>query len=351
MSEQADEQASTQQVDRSDSVAPTHDQQRTAVLGDLCEEQWETALQVLETHLETYRLEAFEAFCDNHLDVMFQGKKSRQDILKGYVRWSRKLDEEQGERKVNKSTLSTIQGWFSTEPRESACENNNTDGRVPRTQLYNVSRALRRLVALDLFLQQNQAALFSEQDMMAFEAWRKELIELGIVTSPHLQPETNRRVLFLDVNRLLERVRTYSAEKSANRLLLVSFGLFLSLGMDTVSTEQGLLVIETLRNTSLVSILSLIPREANSKIRQLTYGCLAVKVKGVYLIDPPMWLSAFMRLVSVFLSTKLLGRFSVLTGPEGSKQMIEGLGGSDKVVNWQAFDGQLEPGPGHLDWI
>lgn len=103
--------------------------------------------------------------------------------------------------------------------------------------------------------------------------------------------------------------------------------------------KNGLIFIENLDKMGMIATFSLMPMKLSTKLDRLTIGVLPIKMKALYMLDIPRWVSIFMKFLGIFLSKKMKKRLIVLKEWSALEEIV---GGKERIpVGFGKSDGSL----------
>ena len=79
-----------------------------------------------------------------------------------------------------------------------------------------------------------------------------------------------------------------------------------------VAQGKGLIFVYDMDKLGMVKTFTMMPTKLAAKLDRLTIGVLHVKMKALYCMDSPRWVSLLMKLMGVFMSKKMKERFVMM---------------------------------------
>lgn len=108
---------------------------------------------------------------------------------------------------------------------------------------------------------------------------------------------------------------------------------------DENAQKNGMKFVYNVDKMGLMASFTLMPAKLSTKLDRLTIGVLPVKMKGMYMLDAPTWMTVFMKVIGVFMSKKMRDRI-VFVKDWGKVDEIFGLQVTPKAFG--KLEGKLE---------
>jgi len=90
-----------------------------------------------------------------------------------------------------------------------------------------------------------------------------------------------------------------------------------------VAQEKGLIFVYDMDKLGMVKSFTMMPTKLAAKLDRLTIGVLPIKMKALYMLDSPGWMSLLMKLMGVFMSKKMKERFVMMDDWKKLEEMFD----------------------------
>jgi len=199
---------------------------------------------------------------------------------------------------------------------------------------YNISKAFRRLDSYASWMEANRAVLSKELS----DAIKKEAHAMLPMKLTFTQDKT--LVWWIDMASIKNKdIKAYDHDLTLLYFVWVCHAVLFK--------SETLVLVENLEKVGMFQLFTMIPADLSAKLDRLTIGVLPLKMKAIYLLHNPRWMSIMLTLMKPFLSKKMRQRMiavkdkdtgKVITDVIGLEATPKGFCGIEGLVEQDEFD-------------
>ena len=205
--------------------------------------------------------------------------------------------------------------WARTggEEEEEEEEGDDAAASSPDRQI-NVTKAFRRLENYAEWMQDNSEELTAEP--LTAASVRDDLEPWKMSTSPDRR---GRLVWWIDLGQMdVARVKEQSPAGVLRAFVWYAhYVLF-----DERAQTRGMVFMENCAEMGFIQSITLVPMSVGTKLDRLTMGVLPIKMKALYIFEVAMWMSLFMKMAGMFVSSKMKERILICDDYSGVEEIV-----------------------------
>jgi hypothetical protein len=196
---------------------------------------------------------------------------------------------------------------------------------------FNVSKAYRRVENYADWMDENaedlvEAPLTADSVKEAWKAW-------GMKTTID---KNGNFVWWLDFKQLdRDAIKNKVPLKDSFRFM-VWFAHFVMFNEN--AQNNGMLFIEAVNHAGFIECMTLVPMKLGAKLDRLTIGILPIKMKALYVLQSPGWMSIVSKFMSLFISKKMKERVHIL---EEFSEIENTVGKENVPMPFGELDGEM----------
>jgi hypothetical protein len=199
-------------------------------------------------------------------------------------------------------------------------------GAIPGEVLMNVSKAFRRYHTYVDWMSKNQDML---KEPLTGASVARAAKAFGTKIS---HDKTGRLVWWLDVKKMdLDAFHNQDIPvEETVRFLAWAVHVIM---LDKSAQENGMVYVQDLDSIGFLKVIGAFPLSTVcAKLESLTSGCLPIKMKALYVMQPSSWASVLLALMRSFMSAKMRSRIIKVGAEENAQEIIaEAVGGTDFI--------------------
>mmetsp|Transcript_14273 Transcript_14273/g.34660 ORF Transcript_14273/g.34660 Transcript_14273/m.34660 type:complete len:271 (+) Transcript_14273:274-1086(+) len=230
-------------------------------------------------------------------EMMAADREKRKEDSKKYKRWDfRASPHEQFGMTLDDTYAAFIQ-WAIKEDDD----NESSDVEVA----FNVSKAYRRIESYADWMDENAEEILAtpltpDSIKDAWAAW-------GMKSS---YDKHGHFVWWLDFKQLDRDAIKNKVPLTDSFRYMVWYAHFVMYNEN--AQNNGMVFIEAVAHVGFIESMTLVPMKLGVKLDRLTIGILPIKMKALYILETPTWMSMMSKLMSLFMSKKMKERMHVL---------------------------------------
>lgn len=256
-------------------------------------------------------------------EMMDADRQKQKEDSKKYKRWDFRASPHEQFGKTLEDTYAAFVQWAK---KEDEGGESSADVEVA----FNVSKAYRRIESYADWMEDNAEELV-ETPLTADsikEAWKAWDMKSSIDKNENF-------VWWLDFKQLdRDAIKNKVPLKDSFRYM-VWYAHFIMFNEN--AQNNGMVFIEAVGHVGFIESMTLVPMKLGVKLDRLTIGILPIKMKALYVLQSPTWMSMMSKFMSLFMSKKMKERIHVLE----DFSEIESMVGNESVP---AKFGELEGG-------
>jgi len=168
-------------------------------------------------------------------------------------------------------------------------------------EYFNVSKAFRRLESYAKFMEDTGEELINPP---LTKSSVQSCIEAWAMTSSI--DNQGRHVWWIDFAQIDQATlhERYTVTESFRACVYFAHQVM----YDANAQSNGMVFVENVNKIGFVDALTLRPMKLSTKVDRLAIGVLPIRMVACYILDMPKWMNVFMKLMGVFMSSKMKNR-------------------------------------------